>query len=171
MGQVNRIPKGFLDLIGAQQQGKNPPIFSDAVAPIIDLTSLYLGQTLGVHQTSFSTTVPGNGNLVSVPQDETWLLLSGGIWESAGAGGEWSAWEWTIQSTPRPDATGVRQATIAVSPRVTNNNAGEILAHGFNLGQPLLLQPGVQIFTRIMERDGTPARTANLTFLIYRLES
>lgn len=159
MGQVNRIPRGFLDLVGAQTQGKNPPLFSDGLSPVVDMTALYLAETTGVANTNFAHTVVGNVGTITIPQDETWSVIAVGSQSVVALASEFEQIEWQTLRLPRQVAVGTVAGTFHVTPLMSVSTLNQTLSSGFVLPRPLVLNGGVQIQARIAQRDGSASRT------------
>ena len=170
MGEVNRIPRGFLDLIGAQTQGKNPPVFSDGLSPIIDMTPLYLAQTLGAHKLNFAHTVNAAQASVTVPSDEVWLLLSLGTQAFASTVGEFEQWAFIINDVIRESGAAPTLPQFHVTEVATNIAINQLLATGFTLPSMIVLQGGMKIIAKLVQRDATASRSTALEYLFYRLK-
>ena len=170
MGDVNRIPRGFLDLIGGQTQGKNPPVFSDGLSPIIDMTPLYLAQTLGTHKENFTHTGTGDQVAVTVPSDEVWLLLSLGTLAFASVADEFEQWAFIINDVIRETGLAPNLPQIHVTPITQNAIANQLLATGVTLARTIVLQGGMQLIAKLMQRDATAGRSTAFEYLFYRLK-
>lgn len=170
MGSVNRIPRGFLDLIGAQTQGKNPPIFSDGLSPIIDMTPLYLAETLGAHKLNFAHTTNGEQASVVIPTGEVWLLLSIGTQALATTAGEFEQWAFIINDVIRESGAAPTLPQFHVTEVATNTAANQLLATGFTLPSMIVVQGGMKILAKLIQRDATASRNTALEYLFYRLK-
>ena len=170
MGSVNRIPRGFLDLVGAQTQGKNPPLFSDGLSPTVDMTPLYLAQTLGTHKEIFSHTIAGEQRATVVPSDEVWWLLSLSTSAFASTANEHEQWAFIINDVIRESGEATNLAQIHVTPRATSLVLNQLLSTGVTLGSTIVLQGGMEIIAKLTNRDTTPARSTTLEYLFYRLK-
>lgn len=174
MGQVNRIPNGFLDLLGVQSLGRNPPLFSDAISPTVDLTEFYSGQTLSSHTEDLSHTAEDDQAVVFVPEGETWLLRSVSFQSAIlGATAQYEQWQFTVDNLPRK-ATGGATSEAGVWTSKTPINKliiGARDADSFYLGCPLALTSGVVLKARLMHRDSGAARITSLDWVFNRFES
>ena len=170
MGDVNRIPRGFLDLIGAQTQGKNPPVFSDGLSPIIDMTPLYLAETLGAHKLNFSHTVSAQQAAVVIPTGEVWLLLSVGTQAFATTVGQFEQWTFLINDVIRESGAAPNLPSFHVTEVATNLAVNQTLATGFTIPSMIVVQGGMEIIAKLVQRDATGARTTALEYLFYRLK-
>lgn len=162
MGQVNRIPRGFLDLVGAQTQGKNPPLFSDGLSPIVDITPFYLAETVGIDRLNLAHTVVGNVGTFIIPQDETWSIIAVGSTAVVALATEFEQIQWQTLSTPRQVPVGTVPAVFFTTPLLSVTTINQTLAHGFVLPRQLVLNGGVQIQARIAQRDTSGSRTTQL---------
>lgn len=169
MGIINRIPTGFLDIFGAQQQGKNPPQYADFVQPVIDTTPEFLGGTIAVKERTFTHTVVGDVRFTGVITGETWWMVGCSVTEFHSLATEFVRFEFLIQSTIRPVETGVRQARFFVTPLLQSAVINQTVTGAFMFPQPLVLQSGLELGVRVIERDGGAARIATIDYLIYRL--
>ena len=170
MGSVNRIPRGFLDLVGAQTQGKNPPVFSDGLSPIVDMTPLYLAETLGTHKIIISHTVSAQQEAVTVPTGEVWLLLSLGTSALAATVGEFEQWAFLLNNVIRESGVATNVPQIHVTEIAINSVINQLLATGFTLPSMIVIQGGMQIIAKLTQRDGTGARSTAVEYLFYRLK-
>lgn len=169
MGQVNTIPKGFLDIFDAQQQGKNPPVYADAVSPIIDATKLYEARTLGVASVLLSHQVVGEIATFAIPDGETWEIVAVGSSSLTALITEFEQIEWSVQNAPRNIAAPPGQGAFHVSPAMVPLAAVALLMDGFTLPRPLVLQAGVELVMRIAQRDASPTRNTTLTITAHVL--
>ena len=170
MGDVNRIPRGFLDLIGAQTQGKNPPVFSDGLSPIVDMTPLYLAQTLGTHKETLLHSNNAEQLAVVVPSDEVWWLLSVATTSLSTVAGSFEQWAFIIKDVIRETGGATHLPAIHVSPLVTISLINQLLATGHTLPAPILIQGGMELIAKLMQRDANAARFAQIEYLFYRLK-
>jgi len=168
MAQTNRIPSGFLDLVGAETGGKNPNQYTDAVRSSVDMRELYLGQTLGSDTHTFVVASEGQtSGLMVVPQDEAWLLRSLSTqWTAADAATRFTVGV-QLPDTPRGDAAFpmIWQSELQVVSAV-----GFIVFDAFYLPSPLLLLAGQVIQWRIGKFTG-PGPTLRVQALFNRLRS
>ena len=176
MGQVNRIPNGFLDLLGVESLGRNPPQFLDVITPIVDLTEFYAGQTLSSHEVDFSHSSPGDQTIVRVPEGETWLLRNCSVVATNLAlTSDIEVWQFSLQDTARNSTGGATEdSIIAVSPRLVLFAAGggRTAAFGFYLPSPgLALTSGTILKARIIDRSGAAPRVSQINFMFNRYNS
>jgi len=176
MGQVNRIPSGFLDLLGVESLGRNPPLFSDAISPIADLTEFYAGQTLSIHTEDFVTSAAQQQVVVRVPSEETWFLRGVSVQcTTLLPTTMWEQWSFVCQDLARNSTGGATaEHTLAVSPLLLNQGGatGVQPQWGFYFPQPgLAFTSGSIIKARIIERDALAGRTTACNFLINRYNS
>ena len=170
MGSVNRIPRGFLDLVGGQTQGKNPPVFSDGLSPTVDMTPLYLAQTLGTHKEIFSHTIAGEQRATVIPSDEIWWLLSLGTSAFASTAGEFEQWAFVVKDVIRESGEATNLPQIHVTPIAITSVINQLISTGVTLGSTIVLQGGMEIVAKLAQRDTTAARSTTLEYLFYRLK-
>lgn len=174
MGQVNRIPSGFLDLLGVQSLGKNPPSFNDALIPIVDLTELYLAQTLSVHTEDFFHSAVTNQITVRVPEGETWILRSVGLEPTIHTATSMrEQWAFSFIDPPRaPSPAGVtEEGMIFTTPLLSVATANWEVSASHTLGAPIALLGGVVLKARVIARDAGATRVARLNWAFNRLNS
>ena len=170
MSQVNRIPIGYLDLVGNETQGKNPFESLESLRPTVSMDQFYLGQTLGNVNATFTNSGIGVVSFTDVPSDELWILLSVSLTETQDAG-QLTQFEVNIQRTPRQDNVALGGfAGIFVSRVMTVATTGDIAAEAFLLPQPMVLTPGTRIVYRILQWAGL-SRTARKQMLFHRLNA
>lgn len=164
MGQINSIPKGFLDLFNAQQQGKNPPAYVDALSPIVDTTELYLGQTLAGHQIDANSAGP-NVVSVTVPENETWLLRTFGVFSFMTAAPQFESWMFTMARFPRTSSapTAVPDPVVGLWGTHLVGDGVEVgQSDAYSIGSPIAVQAGTILHARLRLRDGGGARTTSV---------
>lgn len=76
---ISRRPAGLLDLLLAQQQGKNPADLLESVQPILDMVPFYNTDRLTDSNQAFGATAVGGGTNIEVPAGEYWRMISAGI--------------------------------------------------------------------------------------------
>lgn len=79
--QVNRVPQGFLSLLGIQALGQNPRILPDELQATLDLTPFYVrgyNQPVGANSAALATVGPSLlvQPLFDVPAGELMLVTS-----------------------------------------------------------------------------------------------
>lgn len=167
---INRIPRGFLDLLGVQAQGRNPPQYANVVAPVVDLSSLYLAETLSSVHRNVQHVLNSVTN-TGVPAGETWILVSIGVSEFHIGITEFAVVRFALDNQPRTEV-GTAPAVIAVTDPLTTTIANQIASHAILMTQPLVLHSGTVIESTIIQRDvGAGVRGMDITYGIYRLNS
>lgn len=171
--QTNRIPGGFLDLIGAETGGKNPPIYDDSVQPTVDLFELYAAQTLSAFNTTIAHENSGEVVTTTVPDGEVWIVRAVSVLMTLGALTEYERWTFRVQTLPRlgPEESIPSPFPSFWTSRLIAPNliANQPLVDSFALPAPLVCSPGVTLAARILERDAGLPRTTRLQWLISRL--
>jgi len=173
VGQVNRIPSGFLDLLGVESLGRNPPAFSDAVAPVVVMNELYLAQTLSTHTIDLTHNVTGDQALVTVPAEETWILRSVGIHSQTWAAlARQEQWHFSFQNPPRP-ATGAAtsEGDIFTTPVLETVVIPHELTAAHTLGAPIAFLSGSVLKCRLVALNGPGAHTTAINWTFNRLQS
>lgn len=172
MGQVNRIPNGFLDLLGVESLGRNPPAFADQIIPITDLTEFYAAQTLSAHTVDFNHTAFQNQQLVTVPSEETWFLRAVSVDGSLPGTANFERWQFSLDNMARNNTgAATSEPMIWVSDKLVVSIANQDIAGAFALPAPLALTAGTVLRAKLVERDTGPARTTALNWLFNRFNS
>lgn len=170
MAQVNRIPLGFLDLIGAQTGGRNPPETTDFLSTTVDLTELYLGQTLSGLDFLLNHNAVADNHLFTVPSGEAWMIRAVSVNATLGSIALTERWAFGIQNLTREDPTMLSAAPFLwVSRELSVGIAGQVAADAQVFGQPFVLTPGASLAARLFERDAGPARDSRVQALVSRL--
>lgn len=168
MAQINRIPRGYLDFIGAQTGGKNPPDASDSVAPVIDMTPFYQAQTMAMVNDTLSHTVVGSSLLVRVPENQTWLLWSASV-RSTYPANSFDQFEFIIQELPRGDVIDIASFPSVFNTRLMGNLAvaGQRDIDSTSFPVPYPMAAGTLIRATTTQRDALAvARTARIQYVI-----
>lgn len=74
-GPIARLPRGLLDLLLTQQQGKNPDALGDTLAPVIDLAPFYEQERFDAENLNATMTAVGVAGTFTVPAGEAWKVL------------------------------------------------------------------------------------------------
>lgn len=176
MSVLNRVPRGFLDLMGSISQGRNPPQYVDAVSPIVDVRALYLGSVLGVCAIDAAHTARGQSFPMVQGDNELWLLrgLSCRVLAYTAAN-NYEKWEVGLQ---RPVLEAENNAVAGAAPLIWTSDT---LAPGANFvdgdsdsivfDEPIVLQPGVGLVWHIIQRDNLPNRTTELRAMVEILQA
>lgn len=143
-GPIARRPSGLLDLLLAQQQGRNPNALTDNVQPVIDLTPFYSADRLEATNTSFTATAVGSGNTITVPAGEVWALTSLG-------------WSGTANAVDQQMRIAIRFLDIFegidqffyASPDFKSIGATDVFSDGVLIPQPLFLNSGSKLSLRV----------------------
>lgn len=162
MPQTNRIPTGFLDLVGAETGGKNPPEYSELVGAGVDLTELLLGQTLCCQLNTVSHTAAGNTFGMTVQPDQAWLLRSVSVVTPLTNTAQLEEWTVGFWNLPRQEF-GNDQSQIWTSRLMQVQVNGDTASDCFLLPQPILLTSGCAIYWTLRQRDTSAARNSTIT--------
>jgi len=76
---INRIPLGFLGMLGSQTQGKNPFEASEVVAPTIEMTPFYHAQAIRTAFVQLNNAAVNNAAQITVPANKAWMLYSANV--------------------------------------------------------------------------------------------
>ena len=167
MGQVNRYPPGFLDLIGAQQQGKTPPDSSEVLVPTVEMLEFYAAYALSGIRLDATAGAPATF-VLSVPDDEAWLLRGVGVRVTLPLATDFEQWSMQLGLLPRFSSAGLAtesSARIWTSRLLQNQAAAQDATDGELFDSPVLLVPGTNVTLSLEQRDATAARTTELSVL------
>ena len=159
--QTNRIPSGFLDLIGAETGGKTPPYYDDVLKPGVDLTELFRGQTLSADKFTWVVTAAGNNHLMTVPENEAWLLRHVSVSEPMGTTVMLSSYQVGIWNAARQEYGNAFSAFWSSKVLQVQIN-GQVAHDAFHLASPMLLLPGTTIYWQCRERDAGAGRNVTI---------
>lgn len=76
MAGINRQPRGLLNFLGIQNVGRNPGQLGEQLSPVIDLRDWYLQQNTESVALNSSVASLGFNPFFSVPDTETWAVIS-----------------------------------------------------------------------------------------------
>lgn len=165
--QTNRIPFGFLDLVGAETGGKTPPFYSDELKPSVDMTELYLQHTHAGIRTSVSQSNVADFSSLLVPTDESWMLRAASFRTAVAVTNQIEVWQFSFTRLPRDDlTTGPFPVYFITRNRVGATVVGEFIQDAVLLPKPIVLGPGTNLAATLMERDAGAARTTLFQYLV-----
>jgi hypothetical protein len=170
MGQVNRVPSGFLDLVGSQSQGQTPPLYSDALSPVVDLRELYLAQTLSQQCETKAHVAFGATQDFTVPAGETWLVRSVSWYAVLPLTGT-ERWAWSILRPARgtTGAAVIQETYLYASALKSVAINNQMMADAYYFPHPIALLNGTILRATILERDAGAVRNTNVSVLMNRL--
>jgi hypothetical protein len=76
MGQINRIPLGYLGMLGTKTGGKNPFVSAEQVNPVVEMTPFYHAQGLSIETGSLTFVNVLEFVDLTVPSDEAWFVYA-----------------------------------------------------------------------------------------------
>lgn len=88
MSRLAGYPTGLLDLVGSQSFGQAPKDLADVVAPVMDLSPLYLltKQVAAIAIVAGPANGTNAGKGLIVPPGEVWSVRAGGVFVATGVG-------------------------------------------------------------------------------------
>lgn len=168
MGQINRIPNGFLDLLGTETGGKNPSQAPEVVAPVLTMNELYSSQTLESKNFGINSLAAGNNNFIIVPDSETWILYAVACNTIAPLVGDADQVGVYLDRLPRSAAPG-NIAQIAQL-NLLSIGVASTPADAATFPTPLVIGHGVRVVANIQQRaGGATLRVVNVNVTIGRL--
>lgn len=76
MGEINRIARGFLDLVRSQTGGRAPNEYTETLVPVLNFENFYLSERIDGAELTAANTADGAIRDLAVPDDQLWLLRS-----------------------------------------------------------------------------------------------
>lgn len=163
---ISRRPGGLLDLLLAQQQGKNPTLLEDTVAPVIDLTEFYATDRLTVTNAVKNFTGVNITEEITIPAAEQWWV------RSVSATGAFATVNQTIRFDVIVDNVPSNSTILHSSGQLAAVGATDRWSFAFYLPSPLIFPPGVDFRFRATEinLDAQANIQATLTVMYTRME-
>lgn len=127
MGQINRIPLGYLDMLQSQTGGKNPFDASESVVPVVEMSPFYQMQHFGgsVH---VGNSAPVNTvNQLIVPQGVVWFLHGSSYFWTAIAPLDSASFRMVLRNLPQSGSALIpihmfqTQVAIAIGDRASDS--------------------------------------------------
>lgn len=168
MAQINRIPRGYLDLLKTETGGKLPSASSETVAPVVDMNAFYEADKLSIEQLQHTPGAFPSSSSVFVPTDETWVLWALGM--SWGANALADTMDWLVSLRRLPAAGSVSGSAPIWKPNTPGPVGPGILSRvtdAIFLPRPLTLQSGSEVILDAL--NGNQLRTGTCTLTIARL--
>lgn len=168
MAKVNKVPAGFLDLLGAKTQGKTPPNFSEVLAGVVEMGEFYLADSLSGVRADVNHGGEGVIQSFTVPEGELWLVRGFSINTVLPALTSYEDWVVGFGRLPRASsetAFGESSGWVWAPDTMTTPEAGARAFVATTLPQPYLLLPGININFRLNARDADPARISEFAVI------
>lgn len=162
--QTNRIPSGFLDLVGAETGGKTPAQYGDVLSASVDLTELFAGQTLCANGQGISHTSAGNSFQFEIPNEEAWLLRGIGYSCPFSSLTHYEQWQIGVWQLPRQEY-GNDVGWLHSTSKLEVVAGGQTANFTYWFESPVLLLPGCELYWQLRQRDAGTARNATLTHM------
>lgn len=170
MGQINRIPIGYLDMLGSQTGGKNPFDAADVVNPVIAMQPFYHAQGMSIESApAFVVNALLDFAQLEVPQNEVWFVYNvscqAAFTTAAGA----VELVYSLFSTPAgvPNNsmvigdTGLLNATLAVA----------VIGNAIQFPTPLPLVAGSRLRATVGDFTGTAVTTITFAALVAKFSA
>jgi len=76
MGQVNKIPLGFLNMLSSQTGGRNPPEYADSIVPTVEMTPFFHSPALRIvfNNIAVGTGLVNTFHSIPVPENKAWFV-------------------------------------------------------------------------------------------------
>jgi len=158
MSGINRIPVGYLDLVGTQTGGKTPSQANEIVAPVVEMLGFYGQQAAAALAITMNHAAVPSQFTTEVPSDECWHLLSCAVRENQPAGTERSIWCVGVNNLPRSSVSSDTGWIFRLDVKGVTAGANAMFVQ--RLEQPVFLLPGTQLVCELLDRDAGAARNA-----------
>lgn len=143
MARTNRIPQGFLDVVGAETGGRNPPIYNDELSPSIDMREFYLAQTLGADNSTLLVNAEGVTLDRIVPPEQAWLLRAASVFYTSTNAADAVRMTLRVRNTPRAQPGDF--PSIWTSRLLAPGATGLRVTDSIEFPSPLLVGSGVTV--------------------------
>ena len=165
MGQINRIPIGYLDLLGTETGGKNPAAAPELISPTLSMNELYASQTLAGKNFALNSVAVGNNNFITVPNDEAWILYGLGANTISPLAGDEDQIGVFLDRMPRSAAPGnVSQLTTF---KLISIGVNQTPSETLLFPTPFVIGHGTRVIANIQQRAGGAAlRTVNINLTV-----
>jgi len=158
---INRIPIGYLDLVGTQTGGKNPSQANEIVAPVVDMELFYAAQALADHHENFAHNAIADVLKFEIPSNEAWAVYTISFFETAPATTDKTVAALGVHHLQRGGPTAQ-----LFSGTLTPITAGGTDIVTNRLDVPIIFLPGTEFVLQIFDRVGAGARTLQCDMLI-----
>ena len=163
MGQINKIPLGYLNMLGSQTGGKNPFFAAEQVNPTVEMAPFYHGSAMAVSTDVLVSTAPGDEVTRFVPANEAWFLYSIGASGSVLGSSAVRDLQVNLQHLPRSSSPTL-PGQIATLTSSTASAAGDVIAASQLFPVPIPLIAGTSIQTIINRRSGATTMTISYVY-------
>lgn len=151
MGQINKIPLGFLNMLGSQTGGKNPFNVNEVVAPTVEMIPFYHAQAMQIMSTNFTPAGNLDSQTIVVPNDESWFVYVINNSELTTLGNDSIRWQIGI-TAPKSGNTNIPIHTDPVS--LGGGAAVTQIASAVRFNPPLPLVAGTIIRQTVVDLVG-----------------
>ena len=170
MSRINRIPLGYLDLVGTETGGKTPSDASEEVSPVVEMEEFYSAITLSSEQFSFNNNVVGDFGQSDVPDGEIWKVYSIGVNELRATALDMSDIAVFFGRLTRSDSAG-NFALMFDTGKLINDFATGRASASILLPRPVHLASGSRVLAQVQDRTGTaPLRVTDISLLVAKFE-
>ena len=164
---IQRFPKGLIDLLGMRATGDTPHQLAQQLLPVLDQLDYYLFDRLEVLIAPTSIAVPGIGNVTfvgtTVPQNQLWMLYDYSVILPTTAAAS------AIKATPGVFRGGNGATGFVALVDQLSAGALEGDCKGRHFERPVIVGPG-QIFSlQCTTFTGAPAVTPTATLYFARV--
>lgn len=170
MGQVNKIPLGYLNMLQSQTGGRNPANTSDVVSPTVEMSEFYHAQNLSNEWVQLVHVGVNVSSTIQVPADEAWFLWAIHVSQPHQTSAVDFVWgEVGLNLLPKSGNIQIMGLfSFKIGP--TSGTAGGRMEASVTFGQRIPLVSGVQLNTSITDRAAVGARTLTSNFLVSKFK-
>lgn len=170
MSRTNRVPVGYLELLGIKNAGLTLPQSADFMQPSMEMADFYGSILWGSELASAANAAAPNPATITVPGGEIWFLQSAALTSTFDSA---SAAQWATRILIAPIGASAQGTVVAAKQQFLNLalNAGSI-PYSYELAwqppRPWILRPGSTIIGNVLELDA--GNVANvLQAMFYRV--
>lgn len=162
MGQINKIPLGYLDMLRSQTGGKNPFFASETVNPVVDMTPFYHALEMDGSSVTLAYTGVGDSVDITVPSDEAWFVYTWGFSAQASANTDRVHWLVNVLRLPGGSAViGPLIASTIQSSSAPDNQTG-FMVGSVQFPVPIPLTAGAIIRSTVAGQTGSSTATISV---------
>jgi hypothetical protein len=166
VGQINKIPLGYLNMLGSQTGGKNPFNSLEEVLPMVDMVPFYHAQAMKCITASYTPSSLLDSQFVRVPDDEAWMVYGVFNRELTISASDSVRWQNVIGGLPK---SGLDAYTCYCDGVLLQNTASTaLLASGINFPVPIPLQAGGQVSQVFADGAGNRASTLMVLAAVFK---
>ena len=163
MGQINKIPLGYLNMLGSQTGGKNPFFAAEQVNPTVEMSPFYHAQAMSVSTDVLVGVAVGDQVIRTVPDNEAWMLYGWGFSYIALSAGNKQYFRLDLSRLPRSSTTTLNHF-LAILRHENVLAVGDLTGSSIYFDNPIPLTAGSQLVTTLASRNGNITHTISYLY-------